>query len=139
MTKLAAVCPHTLEGDLGWRLRDLYHELMGDLERYDKQHLDAWIHASSETDLRLHLKRSLLAFAPVTSAPDADMESEDNDDAGRRDVKLLMVNLDEKLLETLRDAQYLQQEPYNVLFPFCFDWFQLVINDAHGVSNTAQS
>ena len=41
MNKMKIVSPHSLEGDLGWHLRDAFSEAMKDLNRY-ALHDDTW-------------------------------------------------------------------------------------------------
>lgn len=42
MNKIRQVCPHTLESDKGWLLRDAYTDIMNDLEKYENKLLSSW-------------------------------------------------------------------------------------------------
>ena len=35
MSKMKAVSPHSLTGDLGWHLRDVYADTISDLDKYN--------------------------------------------------------------------------------------------------------
>jgi len=52
MYKVRRACPHALESDVGWHLRDAYTEVMNELEKFETKLLHHWSNSISH-DLRL--------------------------------------------------------------------------------------
>ncbi|KAI0240668.1 hypothetical protein LSAT2_008579 [Lamellibrachia satsuma] len=99
MSKMKAVSPHSLTGDLGWHLRDVYADTISDLDNYEMKTISDWMSEIS-ADLTDRLKQPLLV------AEDCD------EDSNRPPV--IHVNLDIRLLLLLREIHYLSQEPFNI-------------------------
>lgn len=51
MNRLRSVCPHALESDAGWLLRDIYTETMNELEKYENRLLASWT-KTVDSDIR---------------------------------------------------------------------------------------
>ena len=51
MSKVRRACPHALESDVGWQLRDAYTEVMNDLEKFEAKLLHHWSNSISH-DIR---------------------------------------------------------------------------------------
>lgn len=51
MNKLRIVCPHILESDKGWMLRDVYTDVMNVLEKFESRLLTSW-RQSIDTEIR---------------------------------------------------------------------------------------
>ncbi|XP_041092529.1 dynein beta chain, flagellar outer arm-like [Polyodon spathula] len=99
MVKLKEITPHSLKGDLGWKLRHLYTEVMDELKSCEKETIDSWL-KNSQVDLSNALKRPLLVASNVYG------ELEDQ-------LQAVELNLDPDLLLLLREASYLRKAPFN--------------------------
>ena len=59
MEKLRRISPHSLEGDAGWHLRDIYADTLKDFESFEEKSIDGW-QVQLYNDLRDRLKQPLL-------------------------------------------------------------------------------
>ncbi|XP_022099208.1 dynein beta chain, ciliary-like [Acanthaster planci] len=100
MEKLKRISPHSLEGDAGWHLRDIFADTMKDFEAYQQTTISKW-QDQLHTELRDRLKQPLLV------ADDYDQEVDYR-------PQVIHVNLDPALLLLLREVHYLQQPPFAV-------------------------
>ena len=54
MNKIKKVSPHSLEGDLGWQMRDAYREAWEDFNKYEEKTTSEWQnHIAAELTERL--------------------------------------------------------------------------------------
>eukprot|EP00057_Strongylocentrotus_purpuratus_P006394 XP_011660868.1 PREDICTED: dynein beta chain, flagellar outer arm [Strongylocentrotus purpuratus] len=103
MAKLKRVSPHSLDGDAGWHLRDIFNDSMTDLDKYEEKSVSDW-QRMLHSELRDRLKQPLLT-------------AEDYDEETELRPQVLHVNLDPELLLLLREVHYLAQAPFNVKLP----------------------
>ncbi|XP_043910785.1 dynein beta chain, flagellar outer arm-like [Protopterus annectens] len=101
LTKLRAVCPHSLEGDWGWKLRHLHTEVKEQLERFEKDTLHNWF-KTAEEDLVDALKLPLLITTNLEE---------------HRHLQTVQLNLDPRLILLFHEATYLQKDPFNIKLP----------------------
>ncbi|XP_069470025.1 uncharacterized protein [Ambystoma mexicanum] len=100
MMKLRTVSPVSLEGDLGWKLRNLYGETLEEFVRYEDALVTSWLEAAKE-ELSDSIKLPLLA---------TDEAKEECDDFFRE----IELNLNADLLLLLREARYLMKSPFQI-------------------------
>ncbi|XP_033641711.1 dynein beta chain, flagellar outer arm-like [Asterias rubens] len=100
MEKLKRISPHSLEGDAGWHLRDIFADTMKDFEEYQESAITKW-QCQLHDELRDRLKQPLLI------ADDYDPEIDYR-------PQIIHVNLDPELLLLLREVHYLQQPPFTI-------------------------
>ncbi|XP_069115919.1 uncharacterized protein [Argopecten irradians] len=103
MEKMKRVSPHSLEGDSGWQMRDLYNDVHRMLEDFKKGLMLEW-RENITAELTLRLKQPLL----IAEEFDEDVEAR---------PQVIHVNLDSQLLRILREISYLSQEPFNIQLP----------------------
>ena len=65
MEKLKRVSPHSLDGDAGWHLRDIFNDTMNDLDMYEEKSVTDW-QRMLHSELRDRLKQPLLVSTEVT-------------------------------------------------------------------------
>ncbi|KAJ1184768.1 hypothetical protein NDU88_001571 [Pleurodeles waltl] len=99
MTKLKMVSPVSLDGDLGWKLRNIYTETVEEFERYEDNLVTSWLQAAKE-ELSDSIKLPLLAVG-------------DNKEELDYYYKI-HLNLNADLLLLLREAKYLMKPPFHV-------------------------
>ncbi|KAH9514965.1 hypothetical protein Btru_021540, partial [Bulinus truncatus] len=103
MKKMKQVSPHSLEGDTGWHMRDLYTDIMKDLDRFENEVITKW-EFSIMSDLTQKLKEPLLI-------------AEEYDEETDLRPQVIHVNLDSELLLLLKEIHYLSQEPFSIHLP----------------------
>ena len=64
MEKLKRISPHSLEGDAGWHLRDIFADTMKDFEEYQESAITKW-QCQLHDELRDRLKQPLLVRQSV--------------------------------------------------------------------------
>ena len=69
MDKMKAISPHSLNGDLGWHLRDCYNSAMNDLDKFQRNTLSKW-QSTICADLSQRLKFPLLVCIGVANISD---------------------------------------------------------------------
>eukprot|EP00794_Sanderia_malayensis_P011161 gene11161-12333_t len=97
--KLKLASPASLKGDDGWKLRDMYSDLVKDIDKAEAVLFKRW-QSNIGDDLRLGLKKSLLTCSI-------------SDDG----FEILHVNMDDNLEEILKEVQYLQRPPFELRLP----------------------
>ncbi|XP_055866060.1 uncharacterized protein LOC106055129 isoform X2 [Biomphalaria glabrata] len=103
MKKMKHVSPHSLEGDTGWHMRDLYTDIIKALDQFENEVITKW-QLNIESDLTQKLKEPL-------------MIAEEYDEEANQRPQVIHVNLDTKLLLLLKEIHYLSQEPFSLHLP----------------------